>query len=96
MMILLKYFIKSLIDWMFRRRSPALLIMRIGLACLTLFGAGWALDVSFLLQDGRIDVGFDGAGSTPIILVWASVGVGLVLIGTGGATPHRSEKDCRR
>ena len=42
-MTLLQHFIRSLIDWVFRRRSPALLIMQIGLACLALaFGAGWA------------------------------------------------------
>ena len=84
MMIQLKHFIRSLIDWVFRRRSPALLFVRIGLACLTLaFGAGWALNVSFPLQDGRIDVGFDSAGGTPITLVWAAAVFGLVLIGTG-------------
>ena len=84
MMIQLKHFIRSLTDWVFRRRSPALLIARIGLACLTLaFGAGWAFDVSFPLPDGRIDVGFDSAGGTPTTLVWAAAVVGLVLIGTG-------------
>ena len=83
-MNLRQHFIRSLIDWIFRRRSPALLIMRIGLACLSLaFGVGWVLDVSFPFQEGRIDVGLDSAGGTPIVLVWAAAAIGLVLIGAG-------------
>ena len=83
-MTLLQHFIRSLIDWVLRRRSPALLIMRIGLACLALaFGAGWALDVSFPFQGGHIDVGLDSAGGTPIVLVWTAATIGLGLIGAG-------------
>ena len=82
--ILLKHFIRSLIDWVFRRRSPALRVMRSGLGCLALaFGAGWALDVSFPFQDGRIDVGFDSAGGTPNVLVYAAGFIGAGLIGVG-------------
>ncbi len=83
-MTLLQHFIRSLIDWVFRRRSPALLIMQIGLACLALaFGAGWALDVSFPFQGGHIDVGLDSAGGTPIVLVWTAATIGLGRIGAG-------------
>lgn len=83
-MFLIQHFIRSLIDWVFRRRSPALFIMRIGLACLTItFGASWALDVSFPLQDGRIDVGFNRVGGTPIVLVWVVTIIGLGLIVAG-------------
>ena len=84
MMILLKRFFRLLIDWVFRRRSPALFIMRIGLACLTLtFGSGWVLDVSFPFQDSRFDVGFDSTGGTPSMFVWASGFLGLILICAG-------------
>ena len=83
-MNLRQHFIRSLIDWIFRRRSPALLIMRIGVACLVLaFGTGWVLDVSFPFQGGRIDVGLDSADGTPIVLVWAVATFGLGLIGAG-------------
>ena len=83
-MNLRQHFIRSLIDWIFRRRSPALLIMRIGVACLALaFGASWVFDVSFPFQGGRIDVGVDSAGGTPIVLVWAAATIGLGLIGAG-------------
>ena len=75
---------KSLIDWVFRRRSPALFIMRAGLGCTTLaFGAGWALNVSIPFQHGQIDISFDSAGGTPTFLVYAVgiVGLGLLISG---------------
>ena len=82
--ILLKHFIKSLTNWLFRRRSPALLSMRIGLGCLAMaFPAGWALNVSFPFRDGRIDVGFDSAGGTSFFLVYGAAFVGFFLILTG-------------
>jgi len=84
MMILLKHFIRSSIDWIFRRRSPALLIMRLGIACLALaFGAGWALDVSFPFRDGQVDVNLDSAGGTPVVLIYAAAIAGLGLIAVG-------------
>ena len=84
MTALLKHFIRSLIDWLFRRRSPALRIMGIGVSCLALtFGAGWALEVSFPSSDGRIDVGFDSAGGTPVIAVYLTGIVGSALIISG-------------
>ena len=83
-MNLIQHFIKSFIDWLFRRRSPGLLTMRIGLACLALaFGAGWALNVSFPFQGGQIDVGLDSAGGTPIRLIWAAAIIGLFMILAG-------------
>ncbi len=84
MKILLEHFIRSLIEYVFRRRSLALLVMRLGVVCLTLaFGAGWVLDVSFPLRDGRIDVIFDSAGRTPAFLVCAAAIAGLGFIAVG-------------
>ena len=84
MTALLKHFVRSLIDWLFRRRSLALRIMGIGVFCLSLaFGAGWALEVSFPLSDGRIDVDFDSAGGTPVVIVYLTGIVGLALIISG-------------
>ena len=86
MIILLKHFLRSLIDWVFRRRSPALLMVRSGIVCLAIvFGPGWVLDVSFSFQDSRIDVGFDSTGGTPSMFVWASGFLGLTLICVGCA-----------
>ena len=84
MVTVLKHLITSSINWVFRRRSRALRVMRIGLGCLTLaFGAGWALDLSFPFQDGSIEVGFDSSGGTPFILVYGAGVFGLGLIGAG-------------
>ncbi len=81
---LINHFVRSLIDWLFRRRSPGLLTMRIGLGCLILaLGGGWAFDVSLLLPDARVDVGFDSAGTTPTVLVYGTGFVGSFLAVAG-------------
>ena len=78
---LLEYFIRSLIDWLFWRRSPALIVMRIGLTSLVLaFGAGWILDVSLPFRDDRIDIGFDSSGGAPTIIAYLAALVGVTLI----------------
>ena len=84
MKILLKHFIRSAIDWLFRRHSPALLIRRSGVTCLALaFGAGWVLDVSLPFQDGQVEVDLNSAGGTPVIIVYAAAIIGAVLIFIG-------------
>ena len=81
MKILLMHFFRSAIDWLFRRRSPALLVMRFGAFCLALaFGAGWALDVSFPFHGGQVEVGVNSADGTPAIIVYAAATIGIVLI----------------
>ena len=55
--------------------------MQTGLGCLVLaFGAGWILDVSFPVRDGRIDVSFDSSGGIPILLVYVTALIGLLLV----------------
>ena len=81
MWILTKHFLRSLIDWVFRRRSPALIVMRIGLACTALgFGAGWVLNVSAPFGDGVVEMNFDSGAGAPTFLVYTVCGVGLFLI----------------
>ena len=81
MRTLFRHFIRSLIDWVFRRRSPALIIMRVGLVCTAFgFGAGWVLNVSIPFGDGQLDVSFDSASGAPILLIYTVCGVGLFLI----------------
>ena len=78
------HFFTSLIDWIFRRPSPALLVFQLGLACLTLtIGAGWALHVSVPFRDGLLEIGFDSAGGTPMFVVYTTGVVALFLIGSG-------------
>ena len=84
-MNLLQHFFRSLIDWAFRRRSPALLIMRyIGFPCLMLaFGASWTFDASFPFQGKNFDVSLDSASRTPMVLIWTSAifGLGTFVLG---------------
>ena len=81
MKILLMHFFRSAIDWLFRRRSPALLVMRFGVICLALaFGAGWVLDVSFPFHGGQVEVGLNSAGGTPAIIVYTAAAIGVALI----------------
>lgn len=77
----LKYFFRSLIEWVFRRRSLALYVMRAGLACVALaFGASWVWDVSIPVQDGQLKLSVDSAGGTPTLIVYGTWVVGLVLL----------------
>ncbi len=81
---LCRHFVRSLIDWAFRRRSSALLILRSGLGCIVLaFGAGWALDVSIPFRDDQVDISFDSVDGTPIWLVYVAGILGLCLTGFG-------------
>ena len=81
MKILLMHFFRSAIDWLFRRRSPALLVMRRGVICLALaFGAGWVLEVSFPFRGSQVEVGLNSAGGTPAVIVYAAATIGVVLI----------------
>ena len=81
---LFRQFASSFIDWFFRRRSPALVTMRIGAYCLALsLGAGWVLNVSLPFRDGDIDVSFDSAGATPVVIVYATVFISLLIIVIG-------------
>ena len=78
MRISFRHFIRLLIDWIFRRRSPALRVMRIGLACTALsFGANWVLNLSIFFGDGQIVLGVNSAGSDPISWVYTMI-VGIV------------------
>ena len=79
-----RHFVTSLIDWIFRRHSPGLSAMRIGLGCLTLsFGAGWALDLSLPIREGVLDLAFDSSGGTPNCIVYGLCVVGVFLIVAG-------------
>ena len=81
---LLEHFIRSLIDWLFRRRGPALIVMRIGLTSLVLaFGAGWALDISLPFQDDQVAIGLNSSGGTPTIIAYLAALVGVSLLGGG-------------
>ncbi len=78
---LFEHFFRSVIDWLFRRRSPALLVMRIGLSCLALaVGAGWVLSVSLPRRAGQLEINLNSAGGTPEIVVYLATFLGAIFL----------------
>ena len=81
---LFRHFIKLLIDWLFRRRSPALFIMRAGLICEILaFGSGWTFGISVPFQNDQLTLSFDSAGGAPMFLTFGAGVIGLALLVIG-------------
>lgn len=81
---LLEKAFSSAVEWLFRRRSPALAVMRAGFGCLTLaFAAGFALKVSLPLAGGQVDLKYDGGDGVPQMLVYVTGILGLVLTTAG-------------
>ncbi|MGG7519073.1 SAVED domain-containing protein [Allorhizobium undicola] len=81
---LVRHAIITLIDWIFRRRSPALQVMRIGLSCLAIaLGVTWALDISIPLGGGEITFNVNAGEGTPGLVVSgvALLGGLLILVG---------------
>lgn len=78
--MLFRHFTKSLIDWLFRRRSPALIVMRIGLVIALVFITGWGVDISLPVGDRQITIGFDSSGGTPDFLGDVGIAGGLFLL----------------
>ncbi len=68
---------RSLIDWAFRRRSPALYFVRAGITLLILVVGGWAADFSIPFQDGSFTFSFNSDGGTPIVITYVSSPVRL-------------------
>ena len=95
---LFQRFVKALIVWLFRRRSPALVVMRIGATCLAFsLGAGFVMDVSIPFRDRRIDFSFDSGGAAPDLIVYSTVAISLAILVAGltwEISRYRSE--CRR
>ena len=72
----------NLVEWVFRRRSPALYFMRIGLICIALgVGGGWKFDVSMPIADGSGILVFKHTENPLPTCIFYSISiVGLVLV----------------
>ena len=81
---IIKQLVQSLIDWLFRRRSPAIVTMKIGLTCLSLaLAAGVAFDLSLPLNNARLKLRFTSAGDVPSLVVYSIGTLGTLLICIG-------------
>lgn len=77
------HFITSFIDWLFRRRHPAIILVQGGLTLLVLLIAGWAVSVSIPTQYGPFSIRFDSEGGTPMLISYGlfALAVGLCIFG---------------
>lgn len=84
MVDLIKHFLKRLIDWRFRRRSPAIFVMGTGLTCLTVsLAVSFTFDIALPLHDGILSFSFNTGEGTPGLLIYSVAILGGVLIVVG-------------
>lgn len=84
MIRLLRDFIPKLLNWVLRRRSPALTVMRHGIVCIGFsFGAGWYFQISYPFNEGQVDLSVNSSGGTPALVVYLTFVLGLSLVVIG-------------
>ena len=69
------HFIRSFIDWLFRRRHPSVYLLNGGIAFLLLLFTGWAISILIPTQYGSFSIRFDSESGTP-----TPISYGLFLI----------------
>jgi hypothetical protein len=77
------HFVTSFIDWLFRRRHPATILVRGGLSLLLLLIAGWTVSFSMSTEYGPFLFEFDSEGGRPTLISYGLFGlvVGLCIFG---------------
>lgn len=82
----LKHLSYSLVNWLFRNRSPALLTMRSGIYCmLASLGFGWFFDISIPYESGSFSFRFNNENDIPVIITYGVFLIGA-LLAIGGFT----------
>lgn len=76
------YFIRSAIDFAFRRKHPALALIVVGAGLLTALLAGIAFSATIPLSNGDLRFSFSMEGGGAVV-TWAALTVALLLIGSG-------------
>ncbi|KMS56642.1 hypothetical protein V474_14590 [Novosphingobium barchaimii LL02] len=77
------HFITSLINYMFRLRSPGLALIRWGVGLLVAIMGGAAISVGFPTPDGRFSFSYDSSSGLPGLAFWAMFSVCIVLMVAG-------------
>ena len=79
----MKSLIKKAVDWYFRRKSPAITLVKYGVALIVAAAAGWVLSVTIPSEYGNFQFSLSGEGNLPSLVAYISffLGVALVLIG---------------
>ena len=74
-----KYFFRSLVDWVFRRRSVGLTLVKIGLALLGVLFVGLTVGVTIPTSNGPFIFSWNSAGG-PAQLSWCVFIVGAIIV----------------
>jgi hypothetical protein len=79
----LDHFIRSGTDWLFRRRHPALFLIRAGVVVAGLVVIGWAFSISIPTAHGPLSISFDTQGGTPALITYGLFFAALCLFAFG-------------
>lgn len=74
------HFVRSLIDWIFRRRSFGLTLIRIGLPLIGLVLMGLSVGVTFPTAYGPFVFSWDSAGGGSALLSWSVFAVATLIV----------------
>jgi hypothetical protein len=87
-------FLNKLIEWLLRRKSPALMIFRAGLAVvLAVLAIGYAFSLRFPLQGGLFELSWNTGGGAADWLAWAAFAFGAALMVVGIVWERRREHE---
>lgn len=76
-----RYAIRKTIDWIYRRRSTALIFFRGGLVLAALGAAGWQLEVNVPTEGGSYSLSYNNGGGPEVIsIILVVFGLGVVAI----------------
>lgn len=80
---MINYFIKSLIDWVFRRRSPGVTLIRVGVPLSGLVLVGLTVGMTIPTSQGPFTFSWDTSGSSGA-LSWGVFAIACVIVLLGG------------
>lgn len=79
----ISYFIEKAADWLFRKRSPALMVFRAGVYLLPLtLAGGWAVSIMYKDAERTLSLGYQSSSTAQFIVgICLIVDVGLMVLG---------------
>ena len=82
-----------LIDWLFHKKSPALIVFRAGLLIvIAALSASWVLSLRLPLQNGLFEFSLNTSGDATALVTWAAMGIGAMLMAVGVIWEARRER----
>ncbi len=77
----ISYFIRKAADWLFRRRSPALMVFRAGVALLFISLAGsWAVSFMYADAERTMVLGYQSSSTAQFILyIGFAIGIAMTV-----------------